>query len=205
MISSRAMSRATRRCPASAATRRSNSPISWRAPKSSRQRRWSRAIISKAGRGPTALGIATSSRPPTWRATRAISSSPPRRSRSTICAFLWAPLPRARRAASRPRLGLAVADKPDSQDICFVPEGRYADLIMRLRPDAAEPGDIVHEDGRVLGRHKGTVILHRRPAAGPRHRRGRSALCAEDRCASAAASSSDRADPCSGMISLLRR
>jgi tRNA-uridine 2-sulfurtransferase len=54
-------------------------------------------------------------------------------------------------------IGLAVADKPDSQDICFVPEGRYADLIVKLRPDAAEPGDIVHEDGRVLGRHKGTV------------------------------------------------
>src|SRR5262245_53722032 len=54
-------------------------------------------------------------------------------------------------------IGLAVADKPDSQDICFVPEGRYADLITRLRPDAAEPGDIVHEDGRMLGRHKGTV------------------------------------------------
>jgi tRNA-specific 2-thiouridylase len=54
-------------------------------------------------------------------------------------------------------IGLAVADKPDSQDICFVPDGRYADLIARLRPDAAEPGDIVHQDGRVLGRHKGTV------------------------------------------------
>ena len=54
-------------------------------------------------------------------------------------------------------IGLAVADKPDSQDICFVPDGRYGDLITKLRPDAAEPGDIVHEDGRVLGRHKGTV------------------------------------------------
>ena len=54
-------------------------------------------------------------------------------------------------------IGLAVADKPDSQDICFVPHGRYGDLIARLRPDAAEPGDIVHEDGRLLGRHKGTV------------------------------------------------
>jgi tRNA-specific 2-thiouridylase len=54
-------------------------------------------------------------------------------------------------------IGLAVADKPDSQDICFVPEGRYGDLIARLRPDAAEPGDIMHEDGRLLGRHKGTV------------------------------------------------
>jgi tRNA-specific 2-thiouridylase len=55
-------------------------------------------------------------------------------------------------------LGLAVADKPDSQDICFVPEGRYADVILKLRPDAAAEGEVVHVDGRVLGRHGG--ILH---------------------------------------------
>jgi tRNA-specific 2-thiouridylase len=55
-------------------------------------------------------------------------------------------------------LGLDVADKPDSQDICFVPDGKYADLILKLRPEAAEPGDIVDLDGRVLGRHEG--ILH---------------------------------------------
>lgn len=54
-------------------------------------------------------------------------------------------------------LGLAVAAKPDSQDICFVPEGRYADIIARLRPDVVRPGDIVHLDGRVLGRHEGTI------------------------------------------------
>jgi tRNA-specific 2-thiouridylase len=54
-------------------------------------------------------------------------------------------------------LGLAVADKADSQDICFVPEGRYADVIERLRPGASEPGDIVHLDGRVLGRHDGVI------------------------------------------------
>jgi tRNA-specific 2-thiouridylase len=54
-------------------------------------------------------------------------------------------------------LGLAVAGKPDSQDICFVPEGRYADLILKLRPEGAEPGDIVHVDGRVLGRHDGII------------------------------------------------
>lgn len=53
------------------------------------------------------------------------------------------------------RLGLEVADKPDSQDICFVPSGRYADLVAALRPDAAEPGEIVARDGRVLGRHAG--------------------------------------------------
>ena len=53
--------------------------------------------------------------------------------------------------------GLIVADKPDSQDICFVPEGRYADVILKIRPDAAETGDIVHLDGRVLGRHEGII------------------------------------------------
>ncbi|WP_424135056.1 tRNA 2-thiouridine(34) synthase MnmA [Roseomonas chloroacetimidivorans] len=53
------------------------------------------------------------------------------------------------------RLGLAVAEKPDSQDICFVPAGRYHDLVARLRPEAAEPGEIVDESGRVLGRHQG--------------------------------------------------
>jgi tRNA-specific 2-thiouridylase len=55
------------------------------------------------------------------------------------------------------RFGLVVADKPDSQDICFVPTGRYSDLIERLSPGAAVPGDIVHLDGRVLGRHAGVI------------------------------------------------
>ena len=53
--------------------------------------------------------------------------------------------------------GLAVAEKHDSQDICFVPSGRYADVIERLKPGAAEPGEIVHVDGRVLGRHAGII------------------------------------------------
>ncbi len=55
------------------------------------------------------------------------------------------------------RFDLPVAAKPDSQDICFVPSGRYADIIERLKPGAAEPGDIVHVDGRLLGRHQGIV------------------------------------------------
>jgi tRNA-uridine 2-sulfurtransferase len=55
------------------------------------------------------------------------------------------------------RFGLAVADKHDSQDICFVPSGRYAEVIERLRPGAAEPGDIVDLDGKVLGRHHGVI------------------------------------------------
>lgn len=50
---------------------------------------------------------------------------------------------------------LPVADKPDSQDICFVPSGSYAAIVERLRPEAGEPGDIVDRDDRVLGRHSG--------------------------------------------------
>jgi tRNA-specific 2-thiouridylase len=53
------------------------------------------------------------------------------------------------------RLGLSAAEKPDSQDICFVPDGKYATLIDRLRPGAGGEGEIVHLDGRVLGRHPG--------------------------------------------------
>jgi tRNA-specific 2-thiouridylase len=55
------------------------------------------------------------------------------------------------------RYGLPVADKPDSQDICFVPNGSYAAVIEKLRPGAAEPGEIVHLDGRVLGDHGGVI------------------------------------------------
>ncbi len=54
-------------------------------------------------------------------------------------------------------LGLDVAAKPDSQDICFVPEGDYAALIRKLRPEGVAPGEIVHLDGRVLGRHEGII------------------------------------------------
>ncbi len=54
-------------------------------------------------------------------------------------------------------LDLSIADKPDSQDICFVPQGRYSDVVERLKPDAAEPGDIVDADGRKLGRHPGII------------------------------------------------
>ncbi|MGH1445687.1 MAG: tRNA 2-thiouridine(34) synthase MnmA [Cognatishimia sp.] len=53
--------------------------------------------------------------------------------------------------------GLSVADKPDSQDICFVPNGNYAQVIEKLRPGAAEPGDIVDQDGNVRGQHNGVI------------------------------------------------
>lgn len=63
--------------------------------------------------------------------------------------------PRVRAEAER--MGLSVAAKQDSQDICFVPQGKYSDIIARLKPEAATPGDIVHMDGRVLGRHDGIL------------------------------------------------
>lgn len=66
-------------------------------------------------------------------------------------------LPKTEVRALAHRFGLLVADKADSQDICFVPEGRYSDLIERLTPGAAAPGDIVHVDGRILGRHAGVI------------------------------------------------
>ena len=59
--------------------------------------------------------------------------------------------------AAAARLGLAVAAKPDSQDICFVPSGTYADVVGTLRPDALAPGEIVDAAGAVLGRHAGVA------------------------------------------------
>jgi len=74
--------------------------------------------------------------------------------------WLRFPLGRYRKAEVRAlarEMALPVADKSDSQDICFVPQGRYTSVIERLKPGAAEAGDIVHVDGRVLGRHKGII------------------------------------------------
>jgi len=74
--------------------------------------------------------------------------------------FLRFPLgamPKSEVRALAREFDLPVADKEDSQDICFVPSGRYTDVIARLRPEAAEPGEIVHLDGRVLGKHPGIV------------------------------------------------
>ncbi len=66
-------------------------------------------------------------------------------------------LPKAATRDLAREYGLAVADKPDSQDICFVPSGRYSDIVARLRPEAGEAGDIVDGTGRVLGRHDGIM------------------------------------------------
>ena len=99
----------------------------------------------------------SSTAPPTRSATRAISCSPPRPEQ---LAFLRFPLGDRDKDATRKLardFGLAVAEKSDSQDICFVPTGRYTQVIERLRPGAVEAGNIVHIDGRVLGRHGGII------------------------------------------------
>jgi tRNA-uridine 2-sulfurtransferase len=76
-------------------------------------------------------------------------------------AFLRFPLghlaSKAETRALAQRYGLPVADKPDSMDICFVPNGDYAAVIEKLRPGSAEPGEIVDQSGRVLGRHNGVI------------------------------------------------
>jgi len=75
-------------------------------------------------------------------------------------AFLRFPLgglPKSRVRELAAELGLRVAEKPDSQDICFVPQGKYQAVVENLRPGAIEPGDIVHVDGRIMGRHDGVI------------------------------------------------
>lgn len=66
-------------------------------------------------------------------------------------------LPKASVREVAKEMGLGVAAKPDSQDICFVPDGDYAALVRKLRPDAVQGGEIVDREGRVLGRHQGLV------------------------------------------------
>lgn len=66
-------------------------------------------------------------------------------------------LPKSEVRALALRFGLSLADKPDSQDICFVPDGRYADLVRKRRPESDAPGEIVDEHGRVLGTHAGLI------------------------------------------------
>ena len=66
-------------------------------------------------------------------------------------------LPKSEVRAHAERFSLSVASKPDSQDICFVPSGGYAEVVKKLRPEAGDPGDIVDLSGRVLGRHAGLI------------------------------------------------
>ena len=94
---------------------------------------------------------------PILTATKAISSIATTKAQ---LAKLWFPLgaelkPNVREIAED--MGLPVAKKSDSQDICFVPTGSYARIVEKLRPDAANPGMIEHIDGRVLGEHQGII------------------------------------------------
>ncbi|KEC54695.1 tRNA 2-thiouridine(34) synthase MnmA [Bartonella koehlerae] len=66
-------------------------------------------------------------------------------------------LPKARVREMAAEMGFVVANKHDSQDICFVPQGKYSDIITKLRPESVNPGVIVHVDGQVLGKHSGIV------------------------------------------------
>ena len=66
-------------------------------------------------------------------------------------------LTKAETRALAARMGLGVASKPDSQDICFVPQGRYTTVVRGMRPSASRPGEIVHLDGRILGHHDGII------------------------------------------------
>ncbi len=133
----------------------------------------------RGGRG----GPRAASRRRSGDATRAISSSRTTPSSSTSCAFRSAHCRRARRARSPTRFDLPVAEKPDSQDICFVPNGDYASRRRKLRPGGAvAPGEIVDMAGEVRRPPRRHRALHRRPAPRPgarracRHRQ-RSALC----------------------------
>lgn len=99
---------------------------------------------------------------------RLLTGADPRRDQSYFLfattadqlAYLRFPLgdrPKAETREIAASLDLPVADKPDSQDICFVPQGRYADVIERLRPGAGDPGEIVDLTGQVLGTHSGII------------------------------------------------
>ena len=71
-------------------------------------------------------------------------------------------LPKSETRALAQRFDLPVAEKPDSQDICFVPNGDYAAVVRKLRPESVEPGEIVDLNGRVVGKHDGIVPLDRK-------------------------------------------
>ncbi len=79
------------------------------------------------------------------------------RDRLSFLQFPLGGLNKGETRAMAERFGLAVAAKPDSQDICFVAGGKYSDVVEKLRPGAAKPGDIVDQTGRVLGGHQGIV------------------------------------------------
>ena len=149
------MWRARPRCRASSATSRSSSAICCRPRASSAPRCWRPAITSPRG-GP-ADGTRALYRARDAERDQSYFLFATTREQLDLLRF---PLGERSKAETRElarRFGLPVADKHDSQDICFVPSGRYTEVIERLKPGAAAPGDIVDLAGRVLGRHDGII------------------------------------------------
>ncbi len=153
--SPKAMSPARRRSLACPATRRSSSPISSRPRATSAPTLWRPDTISAAAR--TAAHRALY-RPVDSDRDQSYFLFATTQDQIDYLRFPLGGMAKSEVRAVAAELGLAVADKQDSQDICFVPQGRYSDIIAKLKPSAALGGDIVHIDGRVLGRHEG--ILH---------------------------------------------
>ena len=147
--------RARRRCRAWSAISRSSSATCWKPRASSAPSSWRPAITSHRGRCRAAAARCIAPARPS--ATRAIFCSPPHRAQLDLLRFPLGDRTKAETRELARRFGLSVADKQDSQDICFVPTGHYAQVIERLRPGAAGPGEIVDLDGRVLGRHDGII------------------------------------------------
>ena len=119
--------------------------------------------------------------PPTPSATRAIFCSPPRRQQLERLRFPLGGMAKPRCVSLRADMVSINAEKSDSQDICFVPTGHYTDMIERLMPGAATPGEIVDVDGRVLGRHAGIVHYTIGQRRGLGVAVGRAALCGRAR------------------------
>ena len=128
------------------------------------------------------------------RATRAISSTARPRDQLDYLRFPLGDLPKSEVRQLAAEAGLIVADKPDSQDICFVPDGDYAGLVKKLRPETAAPGEIVDLDGTGARPASGRGPFHHRPAPRDRDRRpARAALRRPDRARERSAWSSARA------------
>ncbi len=135
-----------------------------------------------ASRALCRTGAARFSAPPIPTATRAISSTRRRPSSSHSCASRWASCRRTRPARSRASSALRSPTRPTARTSASCPQGRYSDVIERLKPGAVRGGEIVHVDGRVLGRHEGIIHYTVGQRRGPRARGRRAALRRAPRC-----------------------
>ena len=113
-------------------------------------------------------------------------------------------MPKARVRELAREFDLVNADKADSQDICFVPSGHYTEMIERLIPGASVPGEIVHVDGRVLGRHSGVVHYTIGQRRGIGVAAAEAALCSGPRCGQCARHRRPAVLSCGGARSVAR-